>query len=296
MAEYSLVGAKFVPSFANPVEWNSNNAYDELTVVMHNGSSYTSRQYVPVGTDITDTTYWMCTGNYNAQIDSMRSAIESHTSDTSNPHNVTAAQLGLGDVTALVGSETGTVVHVVDAFAGAALRGITVEGACKQDGTPSPDNPVPIQVIENPVVKVTGADTSAVSTSTPFTLPAEHPYLAKLPDGTADTIDVDKDGNTALLAKVGKSTAAVSDGVGGVVGTDAMSSTGAIAEGAVVYYKLATPATYALAEVTVPSLPDSTSNVWTDAEVTPNTSIEYVRDVNIVVSNLESAIASITQS
>lgn len=159
------------------------------------------------------------------------------------------------------------------------------------DGKPSQD----IRVIENPVVKVTGANTSAVRTSLPFTMPAEHPYLAKLPDGTADTIDVDKDGNTTLVAKVGKSTAAVSDGVGGEVGTDAMSSTGAIADGAVVYYKLATPVTYALGEVTVPSLPDSTSNVWTDAEVAPNTSIEYVRDVNIVVANLESAIASITQ-
>ena len=56
----------------------------------------------------------------------------------------------------LVGSETGTVAHVEDAFAGASLRKITVEGACKQDGTPSPDNPVPIEVVEHPVVKVTG--------------------------------------------------------------------------------------------------------------------------------------------
>lgn len=161
--------------------------------------------------------------------------------------------------------------------------------------SPSPEYPQDIRVIENPVVKVTGADTSAVSTSIPITLPAEHPYLAKLPDGTADEIRVDRDGNVELVAKVGKSTAAVSDGVGGEVGTDAMSSTDAIAEGAVVYYKLATPVTYALGEVTVPSLPDSTSNVWTDAEVTPKTGIEYTRDVNIVVANLESAIASITQ-
>lgn len=32
-----------------------------------------------------------------------------------------------------------------------------------------------------------------------------------------------------------------------------------------------------------------------DAEVTPNTGIKYVRDVNIVVANLEAAIASITE-
>lgn len=56
----------------------------------------------------------------------------------------------------LKGKTKDTFVHVYDAFAGASLREITVEGACKQNGTPSPDNPVPIEVIEHPVVKVTG--------------------------------------------------------------------------------------------------------------------------------------------
>lgn len=56
----------------------------------------------------------------------------------------------------LVGSETGAVAHVDDAFAGAALRKITVEGAVKQDGIPSPDAPKPITVIEHPAVKVVG--------------------------------------------------------------------------------------------------------------------------------------------
>ena len=56
----------------------------------------------------------------------------------------------------LVGSETGTVAHAEDAFTGASLRKITVDGACKQDGIPSPDAPKPIAVVENPVVKVVG--------------------------------------------------------------------------------------------------------------------------------------------
>ena len=37
-----------------------------------------------------------------------------------------------------------------------------------------------------------------------FKLPAEHPYLAKLPDGTADTIEVDEAGNVELVARIGK--------------------------------------------------------------------------------------------
>ena len=43
----------------------------------------------------------------------------------------------------LVGGETGNPIAVDDAFA-APLRGLTVYGKSTQDGTPSPDNPVPI--------------------------------------------------------------------------------------------------------------------------------------------------------
>lgn len=53
--------------------------------------------------------------------------------------------------------------------------------------------------------------------------------------------------------------------------------------------------TIPLGKIELPALPESVSNVWTDAEVTPRMGIEYTRDVNIVVANLESAIASITQ-
>ena len=283
----------------------------------------------------------------------------------------------------LVGSETGTVAHVEDAFAGAALREITVEGACKQDGTLSTDNPVPIQVVENPIFTAAGknllspskmaktwvnyvdadgelqvkhgdgrswldvpeygvlpaamyyicGDTIEVrrasdnaslaytngnkvagfrldtatsvmikvgfahqdsqypyvshamllassrkdvsyaphtSQTLTFALPTEHPYLAKLPDGTADEIVVDEEGNVELVARVGM---------------DAQRT--AVAP---------IPETlYPLGKIEMPKAQDSIINVWTDAEVTPNTGIEYVRDVNIVVANLESAIASITQ-
>lgn len=43
----------------------------------------------------------------------------------------------------LIGSETGNPVSVSDAFS-APLCGLTVYGRSTQDGTPSPDNPVPI--------------------------------------------------------------------------------------------------------------------------------------------------------
>lgn len=401
----------------------------------------------------------------------------------------------------LVGSETGTVAHVEDAFNGAALRKITVEGAAKQDGIPSPESPKPITVVENPMVKVVGrnvldfsfpalqasysssiaviapynfgnkwislpyttigsssgfgfvqklmpgsytvkafnapakasvniaayksyedtkdignklwyiseqmlsglpsftvadtaqyvvfcfaakwedgtnkitypADFKAVveyggtateykpytEQSIAFTLPAEHPYLAKLPDGTADTIEVDQEGNVELVARVGK---VVFDGsqafyelqdgdiktyyeTSNPIGTGALDAaqwgglfdrfeTGnpysqqsaicaysfANLNGVIFrmrpretfanaaafvdwlksnpvtsYYADTEPKTYQLGKIDMPKTQDSIVNVWTDAEVTPNTGIEYVRDVNIVVSHLESAIASITE-
>lgn len=376
----------------------------------------------------------------------------------------------------LVGSETGTVAHVEDAFDGAALRKITVEGACKQDGIPSPDAPKPITVIENPAVKVVGRNlwpfaSSYTSTKghenvfvkdkTPFTLlsgaytfsavgslgntdaplfgytatgkriqlfrilrnvqnpkysltvtepitsvffvsnaadtnigtisniqlerdsvatdykpytsqtltfalPAEHPYLAKLPDGTADEIVVDGDGNVELVARVGKlvldgdstpllnwqaqnngyslvyrrvSDASTlmnyekyfSDNLRNVtkkympfnecakelgnihfasnrnlcVGSglaDASQNAAVQAvngwlnkHNATVYYALEAPKTYLLGKIEMPKAQDSIINAWTDAEVTPNTGIWYVRDVNIVVANIEKAIASITE-
>lgn len=58
----------------------------------------------------------------------------------------------------LVGGETGNPIAVDDAFA-APLRGLTVYGKSTQDGTPSPDNPVPIVSAGdggNVTVKATG--------------------------------------------------------------------------------------------------------------------------------------------
>lgn len=179
-----------------------------------------------------------------------------------------------------------------------------------------------------------------------FTLPAEHPYLAKLPDGTADEIVVDGDGNVELVARVErvlpsdyrpldfgdggdgsayvslrKSHASIS--VNSLMCSSYTPSDSTIKSGfiytpnymnivirddrftskdkaielldGVVVYTAVEPTRYPLGKIEIPKAQDSIVNVWTDAEVTPNTAIEYVRDVNIVVANIESAIASITE-
>lgn len=189
------------------------------------------------------------------------------------------------------------------------------------------------------------------SQSFTFTLPAEHPFLAKVYFNTsnneqfdkADEITVDRDGNVSLIANIGKYTSGINTsiqdedvsfgmklGIAGDVDANAdgylckylkhsrdaayynakvdwlevdksYSSLTTIDEvreflnGKEFFYLLKEPKTYPLGKIEMPKLQDNIANVWTDAEVTPNTSIKYIRDVNIVVSNLETAIASITE-
>lgn len=76
MAVTQYVGARYVPLFAEPLEWDGTKTYEPLTIVYNNGNSYTSRQYVPVGIEITNTHYWALTGNYNAQIEQYRDEVQ----------------------------------------------------------------------------------------------------------------------------------------------------------------------------------------------------------------------------
>lgn len=67
--EYTrYIGARYVPKFANPIEWNKALSYEPLTIVQYLGNSFTSKKPVPAGVEITDTTYWANTGNYNEQV------------------------------------------------------------------------------------------------------------------------------------------------------------------------------------------------------------------------------------
>lgn len=68
-------GARYVPVFANPAEWDNTRGYEPLTIVLHQGNSFTSTQYVPTGVDINNTEYWLETGNWNAQIEAYREEV-----------------------------------------------------------------------------------------------------------------------------------------------------------------------------------------------------------------------------
>ena len=72
------VGARYVPKFANPVEWAANTSYEALTIVTFNNASYTSKVPVPptVGNPADNPDYWALTGNYNAQVEQYRQETE----------------------------------------------------------------------------------------------------------------------------------------------------------------------------------------------------------------------------
>ena len=56
MSVREYIGARYVPIFADPLEWDDERSYEPLTIVYYQGNSYTSRQSVPTGIDVTNTT------------------------------------------------------------------------------------------------------------------------------------------------------------------------------------------------------------------------------------------------
>lgn len=73
---YEYTGMRYVPVFADPPEWSSANSYEPLEIVIHEGNSYTSKTFVPVGIDISNSAYWVLTGNYNAQVEQYRQQVQ----------------------------------------------------------------------------------------------------------------------------------------------------------------------------------------------------------------------------
>ena len=69
------IGARYVPLFAEPLDWSAEREYEPLTIVLDHGNSFTSRQFVPRGVDISDESFWANTGNYNAQIEQYRQEV-----------------------------------------------------------------------------------------------------------------------------------------------------------------------------------------------------------------------------
>jgi len=95
--------------------------------------------------------------------------------------------------THLYASATGERVTVDDA---SSVKGLTVDGRSVQDGTPTPDEPVAVQVVEGPLSLVIG------DASVPIDLQGN--TLASLPDGTRDELHIDSVGRVWIEKRTGR--------------------------------------------------------------------------------------------
>lgn len=86
------VGARYVPLFANPAQWSSEREYEPLTIVLYQGNSFTSMQYVPIGIDINNEEFWAQTGNYNAQVEQYRQEVGEYTKKIATLENTQKQQ------------------------------------------------------------------------------------------------------------------------------------------------------------------------------------------------------------
>lgn len=105
------IGARYVPLFADPAEWDNTKTYEPLTIVIHQGNSYTSRQYVPAGIDINNTDFWALTGNYNAQVEAYRK--EAQNAHTLAQNAFTMAQTNTADITDIDANLTAAHINTV---------------------------------------------------------------------------------------------------------------------------------------------------------------------------------------
>lgn len=97
MSTTQYIGARYVPLFADPAEWNDSRTYEPLTIVLHEGNSYTSRQFVPKGITIDNDDFWVLTGNYNAQVEQYRQDV-ARINDTVNGTVIPAVNKNAEDI------------------------------------------------------------------------------------------------------------------------------------------------------------------------------------------------------
>lgn len=186
----------------------------------------------------------------------------------------------------LIGSETGNPVSVSDAFS-APLCGLTVYGKSTQDGTPSPDNPVPIvSAGDGGTITVTIGDGADERQTITLQTPNGLPGIPVTSGGNytdqqgqqwvCDEVDLERGVKVQRVDKA------------------AFDSTKTLAEqNAILPTPIETPLTpaeIAAYKALTAYGPDTVVQAGDGAGIR----LEYQRDVNIAIKKLEDAIASMT--
>lgn len=102
-------GARYVPLIAG--EWDSTKNYEPLTIVINQGNSYTSAQYVPAGVPLQNNgPYWFLTGNFNGQISSLEAQIDSINT------NIDAINSNINNIDIIIGNKNRKILCISDSY------------------------------------------------------------------------------------------------------------------------------------------------------------------------------------
>lgn len=203
MATTQYIGARYVPLFAEPIEWDKTKQYEPLTIVTANGNSYTSRQFVPTGIEITNTAFWALTGNFNAQIEQYRKEV------TAYDGRITAAQTDATNALSLAKTNEVDIAANDAELAGTADSGlktlITNEVARATSAEGVNKNAIDAEVARATAAEKKNADaivtetarataaekanTTAISAEESARIAAVNAVLDRFPVGTADLRD-----------------------------------------------------------------------------------------------------------
>lgn len=102
MSVREYIGARYVPVFADPIQWDSTLKYEPLTVVTNEGASYVSRRYVPEGIQLDNTDYWVLWADFNAQLQHYINVVEAfdgRIDDLEDNFPITSAQIQNNTIT-----------------------------------------------------------------------------------------------------------------------------------------------------------------------------------------------------
>lgn len=192
MATTQYIGARYVPLFADPIEWDKTRQYEPLTIVTNNGNSYTSRQFVPTGVEITNETFWALTGNYNAQIEQYRKEviacdgrITAAQTDATNARTDATNALSLAQTNETnISSNDAELAGTADSGLKTLITNETSRATAAEEAN--------VSAITNETSRATEAEeanASAISAEEEARVTAINAILARFPIGTSDLRD-----------------------------------------------------------------------------------------------------------
>lgn len=185
MATTQYIGARYVPLFAEPIEWDKTRQYEPLTIVTNNGNSYTSRQFVPAGVEITNEVFWVQTGNYNAQVEQYRKEVAAYDG------RITAAQTDATNALSLAKTNEADIAANDAELAGTANSGLKTLITDEVTRATAAESALgtTIDAEESRATNAEKANATAISAEESARVAAVTSILNRFPIGTSDLRD-----------------------------------------------------------------------------------------------------------